>query len=265
VDPAGSESYNSLFVRFEHRLTHGLYFLNSFTWSKALGNSEQALENAGTGNTVANPQNIYNLAAERGPSSYDVKLNNVTSFVYQLPFGRGRAYGASWNPILDAALGGWEMTTINTVNSGLPVNIQYTPNGNLDPTGRINDFRGLSVIRPNLVGDPTVGMANDNTGTPFFFNRQAFQIPTDPSQPFGNLGRNSLRGPDFWQWDFSVNKTFRIPYREGMGVQFRSEFFNILNHTNFGIPNPNVSGASFGQITNTYPARQIQFALKLMF
>jgi hypothetical protein len=265
VDPAGSESYNSLFVRFEHRLTHGLYFLSSFTWSKALGNSEQALENAGTGNTVANPQNIYNLAGERGPSSFDVKLNNVTSFVYQLPFGKGRAYGAAWNPVVDAALGGWEVTTINTANSGLPVNVQYTPNGNLDPTGRINDFRGLSVIRPNLIGDPTVGAANDPTGTPFFYNRAGFQIPTDPSHPFGNLGRNSLRGPDFWQWDFSVNKTFRIPYREGMGVQFRSEFFNVLNHTNFGIPNPNVSGASFGQITNTYPARQIQFALKLLF
>ena len=265
VDPAGSASYNSLFVRFEHRLSHGLYFLNSFTWSKALGNSEQALENAGSGNTVANPQNIYNLAAERGPSSFDVKLNNVTAVVYQLPFGKGRAYGAGWNPVADAALGGWEITTIHTANTGLPVNIQYTPNGNFDVTGRINDFRGLSVIRPNLIGDPTTGAVNDTTGTPFFFNRAAFQIPTDPSHPFGNLGRNALRGPDFRQWDFSVNKTFRIPLREGMGVQFRSEFFNLLNHTNLGIPNPNVSSAGFGQITNTYPARQIQFALKLLF
>jgi hypothetical protein len=265
VDPAGSTSYNSLFVRFEHRLTHGLYFLNSFTWAKALGNSEQQLESAGTGNTVANVQNIYNLAAERGPSSYDVKMVDVTSFVYQLPFGKGRQYGANWNPVVDTLLGGWELNTINTAQTGLPVNVQYTPNGNFDVTGRINDFRGLSVIRPNLAGDAYAGRVNDSSGTPLLFNRAAFQIPTDPGKPFGNLGRNALRGPNFWQWDLSVDKTFGIPYREGMGLQFRSEFFNVLNHTNFGIPNPNVSSASFGQVTNTFPARQIQLALKLIF
>lgn len=265
VDPAGQESYSGFSARVEHRFAQGFYFLNSFTWSKALGNSEQALENAGTGNTVANPQNIYNLAAERGLSSFDVKLINVTSVVYQLPFGKGRAFGSSWHPVVDSLFGGWEVNTINTSNSGLPINIQYTPNGNFDPTGRISDFRGLSVIRPNLVGDPKATGALDSSGTPLWFNRAAFAIPTDPSQPFGNLGRNALRGPGLWQWDFSANKTFKIPYREGMAIQFRSEFFNLLNHTNLGIPNPNVSSSSFGQITNTYPARQIQFALKLMF
>ncbi len=265
VDPAGTASYNSLSVRLEHKFSHGLFFLNSFTWSKALGTSEQALENAGTGNTVANVQNIYDLANERGPSSFDEKFINVTSFVFQLPFGKGRKFGGSWNPVTDAILGGWEINTINTANSGMPVNIQYTPNGNFDPTGRINDFRGLAVIRPNIVGDPYANAGNDSTGTPLWFAKAAFQIPTDPSHPFGNLGRNALTGPNFWQWDFAVNKTFAIPYREGMGLQFRSEFFNVLNHTNFGIPNPNVSGAAFGQITNTYPARQIQFALKLLF
>jgi hypothetical protein len=265
VDPAGSSSYNALSVRFEHRFSEGLYFLNSFTWSKALGNSEQSLENAGTGNTVANVQNIYNLAAERGYSSFDEKFINVTTFVYQLPFGKGKKFGASWNPVVDALLGGWEMNTINTANSGMPVNIQYTPNGNFDPTGRINDFRGLSVVRPNLVADAYANAGNDSTGTPLWFAKAAFSIPADPSHPFGNLGRNALIGPNFWQWDFAVNKTFAIPYREGMGLQFRSEFFNVLNHTNFGIPNPSVSSAAFGQVTNTYPARQIQFALKLLF
>ncbi len=265
VDPAGQQSYNGLSIRLEHRFSQGFYFLNSFTWSKSIGNSEQALENAGAGNTVANVQNIYNLAQERGRSSFDEKFINVTSFVYQLPFGKGRKWGSSWSALVDAALGGWEINTINTANSGMPINIQYTPTGAFDPTGRINDFRGLSVIRPNLIGDPYANAGNDSTGTPLWFARAAFQIPTDASKPFGNLGRNALTGPDFWQWDFAVNKTFRIPYREGMGVQFRSEFFNILNHTNWGIPNPNVSGSAFGQITNTYPARQVQFALKVLF
>jgi hypothetical protein len=89
VDPAGQQTYNGLSARFEHRFSHGLYFLNSFTWSKSLGNSEQALESF-PGGFVANPQNIRNLPAERGPSSLDVKLINVTSAVYELPFGKGK-------------------------------------------------------------------------------------------------------------------------------------------------------------------------------
>jgi hypothetical protein len=265
VDPAGNTSYNGLSLRVERRYSGGLYLLNSFTWSKAMGDTEQALENVGTNNNVANPQNIRNLALEHGPSSYDQKLVNVTSVVYELPFGKGRKFGAHWNPVVDAALGGWQVSAINTLATGLPINIQYTPTAAFDATGRTNDFWGLAVQRPNLVGDPRSGAGNDVTGTPYWFNKAAFAIPTDPSQPFGNLSRNAVRGPGFWQPDFAVNKTFRIPVREGMGLQFRSEFFNIFNHTNFGFPDPNISSATFGRITTTLPARQIQFALKLNF
>jgi hypothetical protein len=265
VDPAGNTSYNGLSLRVERRYSAGLYLLNSFTWSKAMGDTEQALENVGTNNNVANPQNIRNLALEHGPSSYDQKLVNVTSVVYSLPFGKGQKYGSHWNAVADAALGGWQISSINTLATGLPINIQYTPTAAFDATGRTNDFWGLAVQRPNLVGDPRSGAGNDVTGTPFWFNKAAFAIPTDPSQPFGNLSRNAVRGPGFWQPDFAVNKTFRIPVREGMGLQFRSEFFNIFNHTNFGFPDPNISSATFGRITTTLPARQIQFALKLNF
>lgn len=265
VDPAGQSTYNGMSVRVERRYSGGLYFLNSFTWSKALGNTEQALENVGTNNTVANVQNIYDLAAERGPSSYDQAVVNVTSAVYELPFGKGRKLGAHWNPVTDSVLGGWQISGINTATTGLPVNIQYTPTAAFDVTGRTNDFWGLAVERPNLVGDPRNGAGNDVTGTPFWFNKAAFAIPTDASKPFGNLGRNALRGPGLWQVDLAVNKTFRIPVREGMGVQFRSEFFNLFNHTNFGFPDPNVSSSTFGRVTTTLGARQIQFALKLMF
>jgi hypothetical protein len=265
VDPAGNTSYNGLSLRVERRYSGGLYLLNSFTWSKAMGDTEQALENVGTNNNVANPQNIHNLALEHGPSSYDQKLVNVTSVLYALPFGKGKKYGSRWNPVMDGALGGWEISAINTLTTGLPINIQYTPTAAFDATGRTNDFWGLAVQRPNLVGDPRSGAGNDVTGTPYWFNKAAFAIPTDPSQPFGNLSRNAVRGPGFWQPDFAVNKTFRIPVREGMGLQFRSEFFNIFNHTNFGFPDPNISSATFGRITTTLPARQIQFALKLNF
>jgi hypothetical protein len=261
VNPGGQTIYNGLSARVEHRFSSGLYFLNSFTWSKALGNSEQALENF-AGQQVATVQNIRGLTNERGPTSYDVTLTNVTSLVYQLPFGKGRQFGAAWNGVLDALAGGWEMNAINTANSGMPLNVIYSPAAANDVTGRLNEWRGVANQRPNLIGDPS------RTGSAAmidqYWNKAAFALPP-ASAPFGNVGRNAFRGPNFWQWDLGVNKNFKIPAREGMALQFRSEFFNLLNHTNFGPPDTNFSNTSFGTIRATFPARQIQFALKLMF
>ena len=95
-----------------------------------------------------------------------------------------------------------------------------------------------------------------------FFAGYTFATPS-VTDPFGNLGRNAFRVPGLEQWDFAADKTFRI--REIARLQFRSEFFNFTNHTNFGIPAANFSASNFGQIRSTYPARQIQFALKLLF
>ena len=97
-----------------------------------------------------------------------------------------------------------------------------------------------------------------------YWNKAAFAIPS-VNVPYGNLGRNAFRMPNFWQWDLGVNKSFKIPAREGMALQFRSEFFNLPNHTNFGPPTCDVTNAAFGTIRATYPARQGQFALKLIF
>jgi hypothetical protein len=256
VNPAGQSSYNGLSLRVEHRFASGFYFLNSFTYSKALGNTEQALENNVT------VQNIRDLRNERGPSSYDVTLLNVSSFVYQAPFGRGRKFGSNWNGWLDAIAGGWEFNTINTANSGMPINVSYTPSSALDATGRLAEWRGVATQRPNLVGDPT--RPSGASMIDQYFNKAAFALPT-ASAPFGNVGRNSFRGPNFWQWDMGLNKRFRLPGREGTALQFRSEFFNIMNHTNFGSPTTDITSAAFGTIRSAFPARQIQFALKLMF
>ena len=95
-----------------------------------------------------------------------------------------------------------------------------------------------------------------------YFAGYTFTQPT-PQQPFGNLGRNAFRAPNFEQWDLAADKTFRI--HERINLQFRSEFFNILNHTNFLIPDPRVNDAAFGTIRSTYPSRQIQFAMKVLF
>jgi hypothetical protein len=180
--------------------------------------------------------------------------------VYQLPFGKGRKYGSSWNPAFEAIAGGWELNAINTANTGTPLDVTYAPSAANDVTTRLSDFRGVSEMRPNLVGDPTG--ASGPAKLDAYFTKASFSVP-GASAPFGNLGRNSLRAPGLEQWDLAVNKTFRVT--EGIKVQFRSEFFNILNHTNFGIPDPIITDAAFGQIRTTLPPRQIQFALKVLF
>ena len=259
LDPAGNNHYNGLSARVEHRFTKGLYFLNSFTWGKAMGDSEQALEYY-AGYYQANPQNIHNLAAEKGPSSFDVKLNNVTSVVYQLPFGKGRKFGANMNPVLDAVVGGWELNSINTAHTGTPLDVIYGATGANIVSSLSNDYRGQPFLRPNVTGSAASQSRSAMLNT--YFAGYTFTTPP-ANAPYGNVGRNSFRAPNFDQWDFSVDKNFRI--REKARLQFRSEFFNVLNHTNFGIPNTKTTSAAFGTIRTTYPSRQIQFALKLMF
>jgi hypothetical protein len=259
VDPAGSNNYHGMSVRAEHRAGHGLYLLNSFTYSKALGDSEQALETY-PGYTVANAQNIHNLAAEKGPSSFDVKFIDVTSAVYQLPFGKGRQFATSMNPIAETIFGGWEINAIDTARSGSAINVNYGPSAANDVTGAIADYRGLAVLRPNVSGSPisqnTNGMVNN------YFAGYTFSTPL-ANAPFGNLGRDAFRGPGLWQLDTGINKTFVV--RERIRVQFRSEFFNILNKTNFAPPTATTTSAAFGTIRSTFAPRQIQFALKVLF
>ena len=259
VDPVGNNHYNGASVRFEHRFAEGIYFLNSFTWGSAMGDSEQALEYY-PGYVEANPQNINDLAAEVGPSSFDVKFNNVTSMVYELPFGKGRKWGSDANPVMNAILGGWELNNINTAHTGTPINVYYNGSNAAPVSALSNDYRGEPFLRPNVSGGPipqNIGQMVNN-----FFAGYTFATPS-AGDPFGDLGRNAFRAPGLVQWDMAADKNFQI--RESMRLQFRSEFFNVLNKTNFGIPNTNTASSSFGTIRTTYPARQIQFGLKLLF
>jgi hypothetical protein len=260
LDPVGNNDYNGFSARLEHRFSGGLYFLNSFTWSKALGDSEQALEYF-PGYYQANPQNIRDLADERGPSSFDVEFVNVTSIVYQLPFGKGKRFGSNMNPVLDAVLGGWELNTINTANTGAPIDVSYSPSTANDVTGLTNDYRGEAILRPNVTGSAASGQTTAQMVNNYF---AGYTFSTPPAYgPFGNVGRNSFRAPGLVQWDLGAYKNFRI--LERAQLQFRSEFFNVLNHTNFGLPTAISTSTSFGQIRTTYAPRQIQFALKLLF
>lgn len=264
----GFSDYHSLQVRLEKRYSNGLFFLNSFTWSKAIDNAAGSLENP-NGNFTG-PQDFYNLKAEKSLSAYDQPLTNTTSLVYQLPFGKGRRHAASLPAIADFVLGGWEISGINNAFSGQPITIAYTPGSALQVSGIQQDFRGANNYRVNIIGDPVNRSGNHILQ---FFNLANILVPVDPARPFGNAGRNIVRSDAFWQLDLAANKNFALPW-ESARLQFRAEFFNLLNRTNF-LPPSSTCGAnnaaglctqgSFGTITSTFDPRLVQFGLKLSF
>src|SRR5262249_7425131 len=142
---------NGFSARLERRYSGGFYFLDSFTWGKAIGTSEQALESY-AGDYVANPQNIHDLANEKSPTSFDVKLNNVESLGYQPPGGRNRRFGSTAGRALDAIVGGWDLNSIITTHTGTPLDVVYAPPTANDVTGLSNDYRGQALQRPNVSG-----------------------------------------------------------------------------------------------------------------
>ena len=137
---------------------------------------------------------------------------------------------------------------------------EYTATGANQISSLSNDYRGEPFPRPNVSGNGASQSKSQELNT--FFAGYIFSTPA-ANVEFGDLGRNAFRAPGFWQWDNNINKTFRIG--ETVAVQFRSEFFNILNRTNLGVPDTKTSDAAFGTIRTTYPSRQIQFGLKVTF
>ncbi len=268
--PAAYSNYHALQVKFERRFSRGLYLLNSFTWSKAIDNASQVLEEPG-GNT-GTPQNVYNIRADRGIGAYDQPFNNTTSFVWELPFGKGRTWLRDLPYAADALLGGWAVTGINTMTSGQAVNFRYTPS---PVTANLPSFIGGVALRPNLVGNPI--LPKEQRTIDRWFDATVVRLPTQ-DQPFGNAGRNIGRGPSFYQLDLGLQKNFALPFINDVSkAEFRAEFFNALNKTNFGTPSGTATGivfnadgtlrtaGGFGTIRSTAPARQIQFALKVSF
>lgn len=257
VLPAAFSNYHALQVKFERRFAKGLYLLNSFTWSKAIDNVSQVLEEP-NGNE-GRPQNVYDIAADRGVSAYDQPFNNTTSFVWELPVGKGRAFGNNISPWLDGVIGGWTLTGINTMLSGQAINLRYQPS---PVTANLPSFLGGVALRPNVLGPvlaPDGQRSIDN-----YFNRNLITLPT-VDQPFGNAGRNIARSDAFFQFDFGLQKNFRLPITEVSKIEFRMEAFNLFNKTNFGAANADRSSSAFGTIRSTFPARQIQLALKVSF
>jgi hypothetical protein len=236
-----SSVYNALQTKFEKRYASGLYILNSFTWSKAIDYGSGHLETANGDNSRLN---LANVPGERGLAGYDRKFNDTTTLVYKLPNGRGMGR---------YVYGGWRASLINTMYSGQPVNLTWSPVSTAQLSGVLN-------YRPNLIGDPMTPEAD--RGPNNYLNKAAVTLP-DVAHPFGTAGRNVAKSPATYQADVRLQKDF--PVSERARLEFQAECFNLLNKTNFQAPNSNRSNSNFGTITNAFPARVMQFALRFAF
>ena len=261
----GVSNYHSFQTRLEKRFSAGISGLLSYTWGKALTNAVDHLSTSGVGNGVdvgvfKDPQNGLDRRAEYGLAEFDIKHRVIGSAVWQLPFGKGRRY-ADMGRVADILVGGWEFAPIITVQSGLGLTITQS---NLLSIGSERQSR------PNRLQNGT--LPSDQRTADRYFDTNAFRIlqtsPTlegfVPFQAYGNSGVGVLRGPGLFNVDFNLSKNFALS--EKYTLQFRSEFFNALNHTNLGVPGVNISSGGFGAVSQTSTeARIIQFALKLRF
>jgi hypothetical protein len=236
-----TSQYNSLQTKLQKKASHGLDFLLTYTWSKAMDNSE------GGGGFADN----YNVRGSHGPASWD-RTNEITfDHNWDLPFGRDRMWKLGGSAIADAIAGGWRLSGTHNFGSGLP----FTPTVSNAPLLNA-DF---NYVMADVVGDPILPNRNRN----MWFNPAAF---SEPQQPYrnGTARRDSLRGPMLAVSNLSISKNL-LPL-EGKSLEFRAEAFNVFNHVNLGLPNATVDSFGAGQITYAQvPMRQMQFALHLRF
>jgi hypothetical protein len=253
LEASANSNYNAFETFVRQRMRKGLMLYVAYTWSKSIDDASNGLESGTRG--LAFPQNSFNPRAERGLSSHDIRHRFTFNTVYEIPLS---AWLSDWPKRVTE---GWQISAIYTWSTGLTATPFLTADRSL--TGELND-------RPNRVGDPNSGVNKTRLG---WFNKNAFVTP--PQGTFGNAGRNILFGPGANIADFSLNKSTSITER--VSLQLRTEFFNIFNHPNFTVPNPQFDSSAFGTIGSTPDVagsnprlgdggpRVIQFGLKLLF
>jgi len=274
---------NGLQVRFEKRSSHGWSMLNSYTWQHTIG---QATESE-VPNSDGEPQDTYNMRAERGNVTPDFRQQFTSAWSYELPFGPGKRFFKGTGPTSWIA-GGWQLNGIISLYSGQA----FTPYLSYDPTntssggprpdlvGNAYDFSNAAVgfnYGNNAIGGATPACSTSTSqNVNCWYNPAAFALaaiaPGQPTPPpgtsyatgFGDAGRGSLRGPAFYDTDFSIFKDFKL--KERGQLELRGEIFNIFNTPQFALPNNLVDTPNAGQITSTlHESRQIQVSLNISF
>jgi hypothetical protein len=251
---AGKAHYNSLQVKAETKSAkYGLYALIGYTYSRAHDNGYTDGLGSLLGATYFPLPNWQNL--DWGLSQINLNHNFTASIIYSLPFGKGRKFGGNASGVANAIIGNWEATVIEKITSGFPVFVVDSNNA----SGVNFQNNGNSLNRPNQTCSPQIS----NHTLEEYFNTRCFSAP--PPGELGNASRTPVSGPDFVNTDFSVIK--HLSLTERTRLDFRTEFFNLFNHAQFGTPGADLnSPATFGAISSTVNnPRVIQFALKLAF
>ncbi len=241
-ESVGNSSYNALWLTATKRFSRGLQFNASYTWSKSIDYNSRNSQ----GLVV---QDSYNLRGDRGLSDFDARHRFTLNGIYELPFHGSRF------------LEGWQLAPIITLQSGNPINFRTTN----------ASFTGSATLRGSVTGPVQTGFTPARNGNATYVTYiQNPSVFFDQGAQFGNLGRNVVIGPGFYNVDVALIKNTRV--REHMNVQFRVDAFDLLNQTNFGQPVSTLGTSTFGLLTNTrFPtgdsgsSRQMQLAIKLVF
>ncbi len=258
---SGVSSYNSLQVKVQKRFSQGLTFLASYTYSHCL-----SIQDEGQSGSIQNP---YDWSADKANCDFNIPQIFIVSYAYQIPYGRGMHWGSNASGVENAILGGWQISGITTYETGLP----FTATANATDVANINP--SSETERANLTGQPLQPSGFKQT-VQTWYNPAAFATPAPYT--FGNVDRNTMRGPKSNTWDFALLKNFRLT--EATQLQFRSEFFNIFNLVNLAPPGggssggfstlggaigTQVNGPTFMRITSAAASREIQFSLKILW
>jgi hypothetical protein len=255
MDSYVTSNYHSLQVKTQRRFARGLSILGAYTWSKSIDLSSERGNGDRGGGFDTGSGNVRDLRGySRALSGFDARHRLVASYVYELPFGRGPG------PV-NKIIGGWELSGITQFQSGFPFSVLMSDDRNGDG---IND-------RPDLVGKPAINARNrdcyivDSRNPACGAGSSAFVDLPAGSLRFGSAGRNILIGPGLHNWDLGVAKNTR--FGERYNLQFRAEFFNLFNRTNFNQPSRvvNVTAPRFGTISSSGRPREMQFGVKVEF
>ena len=246
IESTSNSTYHGLQGSLERRFSGGLSFLASYTFGHAIDDAS----GLGGGGSSRLTQDARNLKADRGNSDYDARHRFVVSYIYELPYGHGKRFGNTIPAVVNAILGGWQLSGITSFQSGRPLFVQL---------GSDNSRTGKNLDRPNVTGiEP---LFQDRTSKTVYTNKAAFETP--PVGTFGNAPRNYFNGPGTNNFDLTLGKNFRT---EKVVIQFRAEFFNAFNHPYLNRPSGTLRSPAFGTITSTWrDNRQIQFGLRITF
>ena len=246
----GTTRYQGLEISLRQRLSRGLTYSAAYTRSKLVDDASSVFDASILTGPVANfaVADSFDRARERDYSTGDIPHIFVSSIVWDLPAGAGRAKQPSG--LIGAVINDWTMTAIVTMQSGMPVAVTQT---------NLNSAFGFGTARPNQVSDPTLP-ADQRTANQWF-NTAAFTVA--PVFTLGSASRNPVRGPSYRDVDFALMR--RVPVGQSRAVELRAEVFNLFNTPNLGIPNAVVGAANFGSITTALDPRVVQLALKFLF